>query len=77
MTGVWPQGWAKSVYIPILKAGDARECANNKTIALISHASKIQLKLLNGRMENVRDREVSVVQAGFMKKEAHEIKLQT
>jgi exonuclease III len=67
-TGRWPSDWKKSVYIPIPKKGDARVCANNRTIALISHASKVMLKIIHGRMEQHMEREMPDVQAGFRKK---------
>jgi Reverse transcriptase (RNA-dependent DNA polymerase) len=56
------------VYIPIPKKGDSRECANNRTIALISHASKVMLKIIQSRMENHMEREMPDVQAGFRKR---------
>ena len=46
-----PQDWKRSVFIPILKKGDAKECSNYHTIALISHASKVMLKILQGRRQ--------------------------
>jgi hypothetical protein len=67
-TGVWPKDWKKSVYIPIPKKGDARECANNRTIALISHTSKVLLKIIQSRMETYVEREMPDVQAGFRKR---------
>jgi len=60
--------WNRSVYIPIPKAGDTRKCANNRTIALISHASRVLMKILQSRMEQVKVRELSPVQAGFRKR---------
>ena len=45
-TQQWPQGWKRSVFIPIPKKGNAKECSNHRTIALISHASKVMLKIL-------------------------------
>ena len=45
-TQQWPQGWKKSVFIPIPKKGNAKECSNDRTIALISHDSKVMLKIL-------------------------------
>src|ERR1043165_6319637 len=47
----WPKEWGKSIFIPIFKKGDARECENYRTIALISHTSKILLKIIHKRME--------------------------
>ena len=66
-TGKWPTDWKKSIYIPIPKKGDARECSNNRTIALISHTSKVLLKIIQSRMEQYVERELSDVQAGFRK----------
>ena len=49
-TQQWPQDWKRSVFIPILKKGNAKECSNCHTIALISHASKVMLKILQARL---------------------------
>ena len=57
-TGVWPKDCKKSVYIPIPKKGDARECANNRTIALISHIRKVLLKIIQSRTESYMEREM-------------------
>ncbi|KAF7249469.1 Craniofacial development protein 2 [Varanus komodoensis] len=61
----WPQYWKRSVYIPILKKGNAKECSNYRTIALISHASKVMLKILQARLQQYVERELPEVQAGF------------
>ena len=61
----WPQEWKRSICIPIAKKGDPRNCANYRTIALIPHASKILLKIIQKRLENIIDREIPEVQAGF------------
>lgn len=61
----WPDDWKKSVYVPIPKKGDPRVCDNNRIIALISHASKILLKIIQKRLENFAERELSETQAGF------------
>jgi hypothetical protein len=66
-TGKWPRDWTKSVFIPLFKKGDARECENYRTIALISHTSKILLKIIHKRMEVIVDRELPANQAGFRK----------
>ena len=66
-TGEWPEDWKSSVFIPIFKKGDARECENYRTIAMISHTSKILLKIIHKRMENTIERELPVNQAGFRK----------
>ena len=49
-TQQWPQDWKRSVFIPILKEGNAKECSNYHTIALISHASKVMFKFLQARL---------------------------
>ena len=51
-TRQWPQDWKRSVFIPIPKMGNAKECSNSHTIVLISHASKVMLKILQTRFEN-------------------------
>ena len=63
----WPQGWKRSVFIPIPKKGNAKECSNYHTIALISHASKVMLKILKTRLQQYVKRELPDVQAGFRK----------
>ena len=50
-TQQWPQGWKRSVFIPIPKKGNAKECSNYRTIALISHAGKVMLKILQVRLQ--------------------------
>ncbi|CAM4769584.1 unnamed protein product [Rotaria magnacalcarata] len=64
-TQQWPKDWKRSIYIPIPKKGSAKECSNYRTIALISHASKIMLKILQARLEQYMARELPDVQAGF------------
>ena len=66
-TEQWPQDWKRSVCIPIPKKGNAKECSNYCTIALISHASKIMLKILQARLQQYMNHEHSDVQAGFRK----------
>ena len=66
-TQQWPQDWKRSVFIPILKKGNAKECSNYRTIALISHASKVMLKILQARFQQYRNHELLDVQAGFRK----------
>ena len=63
----WPQDWERSVFIPIPKKGNAKECSNYHTIALISHANKVMLKLLQTRLQQYVNRELPDVQAGFRK----------
>ena len=60
-------GLEKSVYIPIPKKGNAKGCSNYRTIALISHASKVMLKILQARLQQYVNRELPNVQAGFRK----------
>ena len=76
-THPWPQDWKRSVFIPIPKKGNAKECSNYRTIALISQASKVMLKILQARLQQYVNRELSDVQAGFRKGEGPEIKLPT
>ena len=66
-TQQWPQDWKRSVFIPIPKKGHAKECSNYRTIALISHASKVMLKILQARLQQYVNRELPDVQAGFRK----------
>ena len=66
-TGKWPADWKSSVFIPLFKKGDAKECENYRTIAMISHISKILLKIIHKRMESTIERELPDSQAGFRK----------
>ena len=61
------KGWKRSVFIPILKKGNAQECSNYRTITLISHASKVMLKILQARLQQYVNRKLPDVQAGFRK----------
>ena len=63
----WPQDGKRSVFTPIPKKGNAKERSNYRTIALISHASKVMLKILQARLQQYMNRELPVVQAGFRK----------
>ena len=63
----WPQDWKRSVFIPIPKKGNAKECSNYCTTALISHASKVMLKILQARLQQYVNHELPDVQAGFRK----------
>ena len=66
---VWKtQQWKRSLFIPIPKKGNAKECSNYCTIALISHASKVMLKILQLRLQQYVNRELPDVQAGFRKR---------
>ena len=66
-TQQWPQDWKRSVFVPISKKGNAKECSNYHTIVLISHASKLVLKILQARLQQYVNRELPDVQAGFRK----------
>ena len=66
-TQQWPQDWKMSVFIPIPKKGNAKECSNYCTTALISHASKVMLKILQARLQQYMNHELLDVQAGFRK----------
>ena len=68
-------GLEKSVFIPIPKKGNAKECSNYRTIALISHANKVMLKILQARLQQYVNCELPDVQAGFRKVEEPDIKL--
>ena len=66
-TQQWPQDWKRSVFIPIPEKGNAKECSNYHTIALISQASKVMLKILQARLQQYVNCELPDVQAGFRK----------
>ena len=66
-TQQWRQDWKRSVFIPIPKKGNAKECSNYRTIALISHASKVMLSILQARLQQHVNHELPDVQAGFRK----------
>ena len=66
-TQQWPQDRKRSVCIPVPKKGNAKESSNYRTIALISHASKVMLKILQARLQQYVNREIPDVQAGFRK----------
>ena len=66
-TQQWPQDWKRSVFIPISKKGNAKECSNYGRIALISHASKVMLKILQARLQQYVNRELPYIHAGFRK----------
>ena len=74
-THQWPQDWERSVFIPIPKKGNAKECSNYLTIALISHTSKVMLKIPQARLQQYMNHELPDVQTGFKKAEEPEIKL--
>ena len=66
-TQQWPQDWIRLVFIPITKKGNAKECSNYHTIALISQASKVMLKILQARLQQYVNHELPDVQPGFRK----------
>ena len=63
----WPQAWKRSVFIPIPKKGNTKECSDYHKIALISHATKVMLKILQARLQQYMNHELPDVQAGFRK----------
>ena len=76
-TQQWPQDWKRSVFIPIPKKGNSKECSNYRTVALISHASKVMLKILQARLQQYMNRELPVIKLNLEKAEEPEIKLPT
>ena len=66
-TQQWPRDWKRSVFIPIPKKSNAKECSNYCTIVFISHASKVMLKILQARLQQYLNREFPDAQAGFIK----------
>ena len=64
-TQQWPQDWKRSVFIPVSKKGNPKECSNYCTIALISHTSKVMLKILQATLQQYMNQELPEVQAGF------------
>ena len=76
-TQQWPQDWKRSVFIPVPKKGNAKECSNYHTIALISHASKIMLKILQARLQQYITVNFQIFKLDFEKAEEPEIKLPT
>ena len=76
-TQQWPQDWKRSVFIPIPKEGNAKECSNYCTIALILHASKVMLKILQARLQQDVNRELQMFKLVLEKAEESEIKLPT
>ena len=63
----WPQDWKRSVFIPISKKGNAKECSNYCTIVLISHTSQVMLKILQARLQQYGNQKLTDVQARFRK----------
>ena len=76
-TEEWPKDWTRSVFIPIPKKGNAKERSNYHTITLISHASKVMLKILLAKLHQNMNQELPNVEDGFRKAEEPEIKLPT
>ena len=74
-TQQWPKDWKRSVFIPIPKKDNAKECSNYCTIALISHASKVMLKILQARLQQYVNRELLDIKLVLEKAEEPEIKL--
>ena len=66
-TQQWPQDWKRSVFIPIPKKGDAKESSNYRTMALISHTSKVMLRILQAKLQQFVNRELPYIQARFRK----------
>ena len=71
----WPQDWKRSVFIPIPKKGNAKEYSNYNTIALISHASKVTLKILQAKLQQYMNQEFQMYKVDLEKAEEPEIKL--
>ena len=76
-THQWPKDWKRTVFTPIPKKGSAKECSNYHSVALISHASRIKLTILQARLQQYMNHELSYVQAGFRKADESKIKLPT
>ena len=76
-TQQWPQDWKMSVLVPIPKKGSTKECSNHQTVALISHASKAMLKILQARLQHYMNWELPMSKLGLAKTEEPEIKLPT
>ena len=76
-TQQWPQVWKRSVFIPIPKKGNAKECSNYHTIALISHASKVMLKILQARLQKYMNHKLPDFKLDLEKAEKPEIQLPT
>ena len=66
-TQQWPQDWKRSVFIPMSKKGNPKECSNYLTIALISHTGKVMLKIFQARLQQFVNQELPDIQAGFRK----------
>ena len=75
-TQQWPQDWKRSIFIPIPKKGNTKECANHRTTALILRANTVMFKIFHAKLQHYANQELPEVQAGFRKEEL-EIKLPT
>ena len=73
----WPEDWKRSVFIPISKKGNAKECSNYHTIALISHTKIVMVKILQARLQQYMNRELPMFKLDLEKAEEPEIKLPT
>ena len=76
-TQQWPQDWKRSLLIPIPKKGNTKECASHQTIILISHASKVTLKILHARLQHYATKNFQMSKLGLEQEEKQEIKLPT
>ena len=76
-TQQWPQDWKRSVFIPIPKKGNGKQCSNYRTTALISHVSKVMLKILQARLQQYMNHELLMFKLVLEKAEEPEIKLPT
>ena len=76
-TQQWPQVWKRSIFIPIPKEGNTNECSNYHKILLISHASKVMLKILQARLQQYMNENLQIYKLNFEKAEEPEIKLPT
>ena len=76
-TQQWPQDWKRSIFIPIPKKGNDKDCSKDHTIALISHASKVMLKILQARLQQYVNYELLMIKLVLEKAEEPEIKLPT
>ena len=76
-TWQWPQDWKRSVFIPIPKKGNAKECSNYHTVGLISHASKVMLKIIQARLQQYMNCDFQMFKLDLEKAEEPEIKLPT
>ena len=76
-TQQWPQDWKRSVFIPIPKKGNAKECSNYRTIALLSHSNKVMLKILQARLQQSVNCELQMLKLDLEKAEKPETKLPT